>query len=93
MIRSYKDSTTETVASGKAPKGFPSDLVRRAVRKLTILEYARTLDDLRSPPANRLEALKGDRRGQHSIRLNDQWRICFIWTESGPEQVEITDYH
>ncbi|MCF7646027.1 type II toxin-antitoxin system RelE/ParE family toxin [Bacillus subtilis] len=93
MIRSYKDSTTETVASGKAPKGFPSDLLRSAIRKLTMIEHAVDLDDLRSPPGNRLEALKGDRKGQHSIRINDQWRICFIWTDAGAEQVEIVDYH
>ncbi|CAB4325128.1 MULTISPECIES: type II toxin-antitoxin system RelE/ParE family toxin [unclassified Brucella] len=93
MIRSYKNSVTETVASGKAPKGFPSDLVRVSVRKLTMLDNAVTLDDLRSPPGNRLEALKGDRQGQHSIRINDQWRICFVWTDAGAEQVEIVDYH
>jgi proteic killer suppression protein len=93
LIRSYKDPRTEAIASGRVPKGFPTDVVRPAVRKLTVLEYAKTLDDLRSPPGNRLEALKGDRRGQHSIRINKQWRICFIWTGAGPEQVEITDYH
>ena len=93
MIRSYKDSTTETVASGKRPKGFPADLVRVAVRKLTMIESALILDDLRSPPGNRLEALKKDRLGQHSIRINDQWRICFLWTDAGAEQVEIVDYH
>lgn len=93
MIRSYKNTQTEAVASGKAPKGFPSDLVRSAVRKLTIIENAVVLDDLRSPPGNRLEALKGDRKGQHSIRINDQWRICFVWTDAGAEQVEIVDYH
>jgi proteic killer suppression protein len=93
MIRSYKNATTEAVARGKAPKGFPSDLVRRAIRKLTILEYAKSLDELRSPPGNHLEALKGDRKGQHSVRINAQWRICFIWTKAGPEQVEIADYH
>ena len=93
MIRSFKDSRTEAVATGKAPKGFPADLVRPAVRKLTILENAVVLDDLRSPPGNRLEALIGDRKGQHSIRINDQWRICFIWGDNGPENVEIVDYH
>jgi proteic killer suppression protein len=93
MIRSYRNSMTEAIARGRAAKGFPSDLAKRAVHKLTILEYATSLDDLRSPPGNRLEALKGDRRGQHSIRINDQWRICFFWTPIGPERVEITDYH
>ena len=71
----------------------PADLVKRAVNKLTILDFATGLDDLRSPPGNRLEKLSGTREGQYSIRINDQWRICFIWTEAGPEQVEITDYH
>lgn len=93
MIRSYRDKMTETVASGKAPKGFPADILKRALNKLTILDYATDLDDLRSPPGNRLEKLSGDREGQHSIRINDQWRICFVWTEAGPEQVEVADYH
>lgn len=93
MIRSYKDSLTKTVASGKTPKGFPADLLRPVIRKLTMLENAVKLDDLRSPPGNRLEALKGDRQGQHSIRINDQWRICFIWTDASAEEVEIVDYH
>ena len=93
MIRSFRDSTTEAIAASKAAKGFPADLVKRAVRKLTMLNYATSLDDLRSPPGNRLEALKGDRNGQHAIRINDQWRICFVWTSAGPERVEITDYH
>jgi toxin HigB-1 len=93
MIRSYRDPRTAAVARGKIFKGFPADLVRRTVRKLTALEYATSLNDLLSPPGNRLEALKGDRKGQHSIRINDQWRICFVWSAAGPEQVEITDYH
>jgi len=93
MIVSYADKRTEAVAGGKAPKGFPSDILRTAQRKLTILENATCLDDLRSPPGNRLEALHNDRKGQHSIRINDQWRICFVWTEAGPESVEVVDYH
>ena len=93
MIRSYRDRRTEAVASGKAPRGFPPDLVRVAIRKLTMIAYAHALDDLRRPPGNRLEALKGDRRGQHSIRINDQWRICFVWKDGGAEDVEIVDYH
>lgn len=93
MIRSYKNKLTEAVAQGKTPKGFPSDLVARAVRRLTMLEYATSLDDLKSPPGNHLEALKGDRRGQHSIRINDQWRICFVWSDGGADRVEIVDYH
>ncbi len=84
---------TETVAVGKAPKGFPADILKRALNKLTMLEHATSLDDLRSPPGNRLERLSGDREEQYSIRINDQWRICFVWIEVGPEQVEITDYH
>lgn len=94
MILSYRDAKTETIASGAAPKkGFSADLVRRAARKLTLLENATSLADLKSPPGNNLEPLQGDRKGQHSIRINDQWRICFVWTDAGPEQVEITDYH
>ncbi len=93
MIRSYRDTKTQAVASGKTPKGFPPDLVRAAVRKLTMIENAVLLDDLRSPPGNYLEALKGDRQGQHSIRINRQWRVCFIWKEGSAEQVEIADYH
>lgn len=66
----------------------------KAVRRtLTMLEVARELEDLRVPPANRLEALRGDRKGQHSIRVNDRWRLCFVWTEKGPAEVELTDYH
>ena len=64
-----------------------------ATRKLTMLDAARTLDFMRSPPGNRLEALKGDRAGQWSVRINDKWRLCFVWTDSGPDQVEIVDYH
>lgn len=93
MIRSFKDSMTEMVASGKAPKGFPADIVRSSVRKLTMIDVAHDLEDLRSPPGNRLEALKGNRAGQHSIRINDQWRICFVWKDGGAENVEIVDYH
>ena len=93
MIRSHKNSTTEVIAAGKAPKGFPADIVKSAQRKLTMVDEARRLEDLLSPPGNRLEALKGDRRGQHSIRINGQWRVCFIWSEGGADQVEIVDYH
>jgi proteic killer suppression protein len=93
MIRSFRDALTKAVARGTTPKGFPANLVRRAVNKLTILDNATRLDDLRSPPGNRLEVLRGNRNGQHSIRINDQWRICFRWTPAGPEDVEITDYH
>ncbi|MBB6507572.1 proteic killer suppression protein [Rhizobium soli] len=93
MIRSFGNAMTEAVANGKLPKGFPSDIARRAVRKLTMIENAVELIDLRSPPGNHLEALRGDRSGQHSIRINDQWRVCFVWSDGGAEQVEIVDYH
>jgi proteic killer suppression protein len=93
MIRSFRSKQTETVATGKPPKGFPADLVRPAQRKLAMLNAAVELKDLRSPPGNMLEALKGGRAGQHSIRINDQFRICFIWTEAEPEFVDIVDYH
>lgn len=93
MIRGFKDRTTEAVYRGESPKGFPSDLVKVARRKLGYLDAAVGLNDLRAPPGNRLEALSKDRRGQHSIRINDQFRICFTWTPEGPMNVEITDYH
>ena len=92
MIRGFKDRMTEAVFRGESPKGFPSDLVKIARRKLGYLEAAIDLRDLFQPPGNRLEALKGDRRGQHSIRINDQFRICFGWTLQGPNN-EVTDYH
>jgi proteic killer suppression protein len=93
MIKSFKDQVTEAVYQGESPKGFSADLVKAARRKLGYLDAAIDLNDLRSPPGNRLEALRRDRDGQHSIRVNDQFRVCFIWTEEGPKDVEITDYH
>lgn len=93
MIRSIKGKFVETVLRGKAPKGFPTDLVRLTQRKLAMLDAAMELGDLRSPPGNRLEALKGDRAGQHSIRINDQWRICFVWKADGAHSIEIVDHH
>lgn len=93
MIRGFKDRVTEAVFEGESPKGFPSDLVKIARRKLGYLDAAIDLRDLGRPPGNRLEALKGDRQGQHSIRINDQFRICFRWTPQGPIDVEVTDYH
>ena len=93
MIMSFKDRTTEAVSKGESPKGFPSDLVKVARRKLGYLDAAADLRDLRVPPGNRLEALSKDRQGQHSIRINDQFRICFRWTPQGAIDVEITDYH
>ena len=92
MIVSFRDSDTETLASGKRVRRFAGfELVAR--RKLRQLEIAARLDDLRIPPGNRLEALKGDRAGQHSIRINDRFRVCFRWTPAGPQHVEIVDYH
>ncbi|MGJ5175944.1 type II toxin-antitoxin system RelE/ParE family toxin [Bradyrhizobium oligotrophicum] len=93
MIRSFRDRITEAVFDGENPKGFPSDLLKVARRKLRYLNAAADLGDLRSPPGNRLEALMGDRQGQHSIRINDQFRVCFTWTVDGPANVEIVDYH
>lgn len=93
MIRSYKDKKTAAVAAGKSPKGFPSDLIKAARRKLVMLDNAVELDDLKSPPGNKLHPLEKDRAGQHAIWINDQFRLCFRWTDAGPEDVEITDYH
>jgi proteic killer suppression protein len=93
VIRSFRDRVTEAVFNGENPKGFPADLVKVARRKLRYLNAAGGLGDLRSPPGNRLEALTGDRKGQHAIRINDQFRVCFVWTAEGPEEVEIVDYH
>ena len=97
MIKSFRDKGTEDLFDGRdikrAPKSCPPDLVRAARRKLDQLNQAEVLGDLRAPPRNRLEKLKGEREGQYSIRINDQWRVCFQWTESGAENVEIVDYH
>jgi len=93
MIRSFAGRFAELLLYGRSVKGFPPDLRRRAQRKLLQIGAAEALSDLNSPPGNRLEALKGDRAGQHSIRINEQWRICFRWTHQGAEDVEIVDYH
>ena len=93
MIVGFRDRATEAVFHGRAPKGFPPDLVGVTRRKLRYLNAAAELHDLRVPPGNRLEALKADRAGQYSIRVNDQFRICFLWTAEGPKDVEFTDYH
>jgi proteic killer suppression protein len=93
MIKSFKDALTEAAFNGEVRKGFPADLIKVVRRKLGYLNAAQVLDDLRVPPANRLEALKGHRQGQHSIRVNDQFRICFFWTAEGPREVEFVDYH
>lgn len=97
MIISFKNEGTEDIFNGKnsksARKICSESLWKIATRKLDQLDSVITLDDLRIPPGNRLEILTGNRKGQYSIRLNDQYRICFVWTEQGPEQVEIIDYH
>ena len=92
MIRGFKDRKTERFFSGEMVKEF-SGFKKAAERKLTMLDNASDLKDLLSPPGNRLEMLKADRIGQHSIRINDQWRICFLWKADGPYEVEITDSH
>ena len=97
MIRSFKNKATEDLFNGKATKSAmracPKSLWNIAVRKLDQLDSVLSLDELRVPPGNRLEALSRDRKGQHSIRINDQYRVCFRWTNTGPINVEITDYH
>ena len=92
MIRSFRDRATERLWLGEFVKRF-SGIEKQATRELDMLHHARDLGDLKAPPANRLEALEGGRRGQHSIRINDQWRICFTWTKEGPDHVEIVDHH
>ena len=93
MIRDFADKETDKIWQGIVSRRLPHDIQTVARRKLRMLNNARQLEDLRIPPANRLEALKGNRRGQHSIRINDQWRICFRWNDGGASQVEIVDYH
>jgi proteic killer suppression protein len=93
VIRSFGDKKTAAVFLGRMPKGFPADIAGVARRKLAMIENAASLDDLRVPPANRLELLKGDRAGQHSIRVNDQWRVCFVWRDGDAHGVTIVDYH
>ncbi len=93
MIKSYRHRLTESIWHRQRVKGFPGDLFKAARRKLGLLEDAVELKDLRIPPGNRWEALKGDRAGQYSIRINDQWRVCFRWEGGNAFDVEITDYH
>jgi toxin HigB-1 len=92
MIRSFRNTATARLFADEDVPRFRA-IERQARRKLLLLDGAGKLEDLRQPPGNRLEALKGDRRGQHSIRINDQWRICFEWRDDGAEMVEIVDYH
>ena len=93
MIRSFADAETERLFTMGTSRRLPADILRRAAQRLWQLDAATTLGDLMQPRSNRLEALKRDRAGQHSIRINDQWRIVFKWTAAGPEEVEIVDYH
>ena len=93
MIRSFRDKRTETIYQGRRARGLAVEIQQRARRKLKMIDAATVIDDLRIPPSNRLEKLKGDRRGQHSIRINDQWRICFVWNDNSAIDVEIVDYH
>ncbi|HET7413098.1 MAG TPA: type II toxin-antitoxin system RelE/ParE family toxin [Pararhizobium sp.] len=93
MIKSFADPETKLIWSGRRSRKLPPDIQAVALRKLRMLNQARSLSDMRIPPGNRLEALKGSRAGQHSIRINDQWRICFVWRDGGPENVSIVDYH
>jgi proteic killer suppression protein len=93
MIRSFRDKETEKVFRREASRKFPPALQRLAQRKLVVLDGAEALQDLRIPPGNRLEKLRGDREGHYSIRINDQWRICFRWSNGDAEDVEIADYH
>jgi proteic killer suppression protein len=93
MIRSFADRDAEALFHGRFSRRIGADVQRTAQRKLRQLHNANVLGDLAAPPGNRLELLRRDREGQHSIRINDQWRICFTWTEGGPIDVEIVDYH
>lgn len=93
MLKSFADQETEKIWNLQRSKRFPADIQQRALNKLAMISRAAGLDDLKIPPANRLEALKGDRRGEFSIRINQQWRICFRWKDGDAHDVEITDYH
>ncbi len=93
MIKGFNDQETERIWRGERSRRLPQDIQATARRKLRYLDAASTLKDLRVPPANRLEALKGDRAGQHSIRVNRRWRVCFRWEDGNASEVEIVDYH
>lgn len=94
MIKTFRGDWAQTILTGRrVPKGFPAAIAKIARRKLVMVNNADVLNDLKLPPGNRLSALKGDLKGKHSIRINDQWRIVFRWTANGPEEVEIVDYH
>jgi len=93
VIQAFADKDTEKLFNGRRVRKYSSELSDRALQKLLMLNAANQISDLRMPPGNRLEALVGDRKGQHSIRINDQYRICFVWTAAGPRDVQIVDYH
>jgi proteic killer suppression protein len=93
MIKTFRGKAAAMVFVGEVPKGFPSQIARVVRRKLAALDVAKRLDDLRQPPGNRLEPLVGNRTGQHSVRINDQWRLCFTWRDGDAYDVEIVDYH
>jgi proteic killer suppression protein len=93
VIHGFADRDTERLFGREPVRRFPADLRRAMLRKLALVDAAEVLEDLRVPPGNRLEKLKGDRSGQHSIRINDQWRICFRWHDNGAHDVAIVDYH
>lgn len=93
MIKSFKDKETEKIYCREGSRKLPDDIQQVALRKLRMVNNAKNINDMRIPPANRLEKLKGDRSGQYSIRINDKWRICFVWKDSDAYNVEITDYH
>lgn len=93
MIRSFRNAAAEAAWQRRFIEGAPNEILKVANRKLTQIHNARSLDDLRAPPGNRLEALSGDRKGQHCVRINDQWRICFRWRDGDAHDVEIVDYH
>ena len=93
MIKSFRDKESRKVCEGQRSRRLPQDIQQAVRRKLRMLNNAQSLDDLRIPPANRLEFLRGERAGQYSIRINDPWRICFVWNEGHAYEVEIVDYH
>jgi proteic killer suppression protein len=93
MIKSFADRETESIWSGRRSRRLPGEIQVIALRKLRLINAANSVNDLRIPPGNRLEMLKGNRSGQYSIRINDQWRICFTWQEGEANNVEIADYH
>ena len=93
MIRSFADRETEAIWNGRRSRKLPPDIQQRAFAKLAILNRVRSIEELKNPPSNRLHALSGDRAGQHSLSINTQWRICFVWKDGDAHGVEIVDYH